>query len=92
MTDMIERASQAMCLALRGDSPSVVEWERLSEAGKDRYRVMAKAALSALQDPTPAMVEAGRDAANAITEPDFGADEDFAAIFRAMLAAAEGEG
>lgn len=55
---MIEQMAAEMNAAYIRSGRNVAPWDKLSERGKEQYRVMAKAALSALSNPTDGMVEA----------------------------------
>lgn len=59
MTDMIERIGAAIAVSLSHEDAETV-WVCTDENTRDRYRAFAKAALSALEDPSEEMVEAGK--------------------------------
>ena len=51
MSEMIERVAKAMW----EDPPAFTLWERVSCEQQDEYRRMARAAISAMREPTGAM-------------------------------------
>lgn len=70
MRNMVEEMAQEM--AQPGD------WHRFSPRARTAYRLMARAALTRLMDPTDAMVNAGDRIGDATCQ----------AVFRAMIRAA----
>ena len=96
MTDMIEKMARAMCEAngFDPDGPTQdIYVEGDPHAGKPwaGYRRAARAALSALQEPTDAMVEAGGKALIDSRMSDKMLDHQLNAAFTAMIKAAKGK-
>lgn len=84
---MIEQMAAEMNAAYISSGRNVAPWGKLSERGKEQYRVMAKAALSALSNPTDGMVEAAKRAGFGEKHQD--ADARVKAILIAGVKAAE---
>ncbi len=94
MTDsIIERMAKAMCEADQSiwlytvDEPCK-DSEGFHGSMREMYLAHARAALSALEEPSEAMVKAGMTYRLAVERPNI---HDTAGIFAAMIKAAQGE-
>jgi hypothetical protein len=91
MTDMIEKMARAIQAAHANyENRMVWHWDEVTEPWKSIYLQMAKAALSALEDPSAAMVEAGANLPGAFQ----GTGARYAKVretWNAMIKAAKGE-
>lgn len=82
MSEMVERVARAMC---EHDCPHLADAYGYYA---DQYRARVRAALEALREPTPEMVEAGRSAiAPGWTDP----ANEIVPAWSAMITAALGE-
>ena len=59
MTDMIERVAMNMYQSTGVEFGLASEWEDHGAEAKDEWRHLARAAIAAMRDCTPAMLDAG---------------------------------
>jgi len=59
MTDMIERVAMAMYSSTGVEFGLQEEWKDRHDKTKDEWRHLARAAIAAMRDCTPAMLDAG---------------------------------
>ncbi len=60
MSEMVESVAKAM--AEQGQAHT--KWEDCAETFREKMRAQARAAIEAMREPTPAMVDAGYEADN----------------------------
>ena len=56
MTEMVERAAQAMYESIGGGQGIYAAWLENEESGKENYRRMARAAIEAMREPSDDML------------------------------------
>jgi len=59
MTDMIDKIARAMHAAVNGHVTPPPTWDNQSEQSQNYWRISARAAIAAMRNCTPAMLDAG---------------------------------
>lgn len=75
------------CAAALAYADVRIEWNRMNDAGKDRYRNLTRAVIACLREPTLAMADAAISAADSATAK--GEPASCSLVYQAMLDAME---
>ena len=62
MTDMIDKIARAMHAGVNGHVTPPPTWDNQSEQSQNYWRISARAAIAAMRNCTPAMLDPGSDA------------------------------
>jgi hypothetical protein len=88
MSEMVERGARALCEAKLWPGA----WENETKGNREEWRMLARAMLRSMREPTESMVEAAYEDHDTKSAAD-DSNKDFAAsCYRAMIDAALGDG